>query len=168
MASETKFCCVCGAPLPRGRNKYCSFDCQKTTYKRKKSEEIQCQYCGKKFLGRSDRKYCSTECANKHEEEKKIQYWKEGIWIINPNFKMPKSIKSYLLEKAEYKCEECGFSGNNKKTGKTILQIHQKDGNCSNNKEENLQVLCPNCHAMTENYMALNKGKSARKKRYKK
>ena len=26
--------------------------------------------------------------------------------------------------------------------------------------------LCPNCHAMTENYMALNKGKSSRKKRY--
>lgn len=29
-------------------------------------------------------------------------------------------------------------------------------------------VICPNCHAMTENYMALNKGNSGRDKRYKK
>ena len=53
-------------------------------------------------------------------------------------------------------------------TGNSILQFHHIDGDSSNNKEENLQVLCPNCHAMTENYMALNKGKSARINRYKK
>ena len=38
---------------------------------------------------------------------------------------------------------------------------------CGNNSINNLKVLCPNCHAMTENYMALNKGYSARDKRYK-
>ena len=66
-----------------------------------------------------------------------------------------------------YKCEECGFEGYNKTTNNTILQIHHIDGDCENNKPENLQVLCPNCHAMTENYMALNKGKSSRTTRYK-
>ena len=53
------------------------------------------------------------------------------------------------------------------KTGNSILQFHHKDGNSNNNSPENIQVLCPNCHAMTENYMALNKGHSARDKRYK-
>ena len=24
--------------------------------------------------------------------------------------------------------------------------VHHIDGNCTNNKEENLQLLCPNCH----------------------
>ena len=37
----------------------------------------------------------------------------------------------------------------------------------NNNDISNLQILCPNCHAMTENYMSLNKGKSGRKNRYK-
>ena len=54
------------------------------------------------------------------------------------------------------------------KTGNTILQIHHIDGNSKNNSPDNLQVICPNCHAKTENYMALNKGNSGRDKRYKK
>ena len=48
------------------------------------------------------------------------------------------------------------------------MQIHHINGNSSDNSLGNLKVLCPNCHAMTENYMALNKGKSSRDKRYKK
>ena len=32
----------------------------------------------------------------------------------------------------------------------------------------NLQVICPNCHAMTDTFMALNKGRSSRSKRYNK
>lgn len=59
-------------------------------------------------------------------------------------------------------------SGVNKFTNKTILQIHHIDGNASNNNEENLQVICPNCHAMTDTFMALNKGRSSRSKRYNK
>lgn len=42
----------------------------------------------------------------------------------------------------------------------------QIDGDCYNNNLTNLQVLCPNCHAMTENYGRRNT-KSTRKKRYK-
>ena len=80
---------------------------------------------------------------------------------------LPKSIRQFLYEKASYKCEECGFEGYNKAANNTILQIHHIDGNSGNNSINNLKVLCPNCHAMTENYMALNKGYSARDKRYK-
>ena len=46
------------------------------------------------------------------------------------------------------------------------IPFHHIDGNSGNNIIENLRVLCPNCHAMTENFMALNKGKSSRKERY--
>ena len=55
------------------------------------------------------------------------------------------------------KCDVCGFSGINPYTNKTILQIHHKDGDATNTTEENLQVLCPNCHAMTENFGSRNK-----------
>ena len=52
-------------------------------------------------------------------------------------------------------------------TGNSILQFHHIDGDAYNSNVENIAVLCPNYHAMTENYMALNKGKSARINRYK-
>jgi predicted HNH restriction endonuclease len=42
-------------------------------------------------------------------------------------------------------------------TGNIPLQIHHIDGDATNNKEENLQLLCPNCHTLTENYGSLNK-----------
>ena len=42
-------------------------------------------------------------------------------------------------------------------TGLSILQIHHIDGDATNNKEQNLQVLCPNHHAMTEHFGSRNK-----------
>lgn len=50
----------------------------------------------------------------------------------------------------ENRCECCGLI---KWNGKPItLQLHHVDGNKNNNKLENLQLLCPNCHSQTDNY----------------
>lgn len=50
----------------------------------------------------------------------------------------------------EYKCECCGI---NEWNGKQIkLQLHHKNGKHSDNRKENLQILCPNCHTQTENW----------------
>ena len=50
----------------------------------------------------------------------------------------------------EYKCEICG---NSEWMGKPIpLQLHHIDGEHTNNELSNLQILCPNCHAQTDNY----------------
>ena len=32
------------------------------------------------------------------------------------------------------------------------IELHHIDGNRFNNKLDNLQILCPNCHALTDNY----------------
>jgi hypothetical protein len=48
------------------------------------------------------------------------------------------------FHKVEEKCSNCGI---NEWRGEPIrLDIDHKDGNCINNKLENLQYLCPNCH----------------------
>ena len=54
------------------------------------------------------------------------------------------------MQKHNYKCELCGWNKVNPHTGKIPLEIHHKDGNWQNNKEDNLQVLCPNCHSLGE------------------
>lgn len=75
-------------------------------------------------------------------------------------------IRKYMLQKNNYCCEQCGFNIVNPYTNKSILQIHHLDGNYKNDCEENLQLLCPNCHALTDNYGARNvgKGRQQRKK----
>lgn len=53
------------------------------------------------------------------------------------------------LEQNE-RCNVCGYSLFNIKTGP--YNLHHKDGNRENNKRENLEVLCANCHMMTDNW----------------
>jgi predicted HNH restriction endonuclease len=70
-----------------------------------------------------------------------------------------------MLEKTGCACEICGCNWVNPKSGKPIVEIHHIDGDAFNNKEDNLQVLCPNHHAMTETFKNNNeKGRSKRLK----
>lgn len=64
------------------------------------------------------------------------------------------------------RCEDCGWCSINPTTGNVPVQLHHIDGNHENNKPSNVKLLCPNCHSLTENYMALNKGTQKAGKRY--
>lgn len=58
----------------------------------------------------------------------------------------------------EYKCENCGCDGH-WQNGIIALDLHHKDGDNTNNELDNLCFLCPNCHALTDNYRGKNKSK---------
>ena len=69
------------------------------------------------------------------------------------------------MNKNSCKCEICGWGETNKYTNTIPLEIHHMDGNYRNNSEENLQLLCPNCHSLTETVKSHNKsGRKSRKK----
>lgn len=63
-------------------------------------------------------------------------------------------IKALLADGREYKCECCGISTWQGKT--IILQLHHRDGDRTNNKRENLAILCPNCHSQTDTFSGKN------------
>lgn len=73
-------------------------------------------------------------------------------------------VRRFILEKSNYACEECGFNTPHPDDGKTILEIDHIDGDSSNNKNENLRALCPNCHALTSTYRRRNKYNTHRRK----
>ena len=54
-----------------------------------------------------------------------------------------------------HKCECCGITEWNGKPAP--LELDHIDGNHYNNNLDNLQILCPNCHAQTDTYRGKNK-----------
>jgi hypothetical protein len=62
-----------------------------------------------------------------------------------------KRLRKFLLEEANNTCQKCG---NDTWLGEPIwLEVHHIDDNNSNNKKENLMVVCLNCHAsLDKNY----------------
>lgn len=139
--------------------------------RKQKMGEKFCEYCGKQLTKRqilSGNIYCSQKCDIDRKYEESINLWKQGENNgYNGNDKQIKPfIKRYLQEKYNNSCEVCGYNEVNPFTGKSILQVHHIDGDCTNNEEENLQLLCPNCHAKTENYGGRNKNSKRHRKVY--
>lgn len=123
----------------------------------KKKITKKCSFCYA-VLKDNRNKYCNRECAFAGIAANKLRSWKTGEHDgCNGKTKaLAPFIRRYMLEKANYKCEECGWSGVNPYSNKTTLQVDHVDGNCTNNNEENLKVLCPNCHSLTPTYGRLN------------
>ena len=44
------------------------------------------------------------------------------------------------------------------------LEVEHIDGNYLNNSEENLDLICPNCHSLTATYKGANKGKGRKER----
>lgn len=71
--------------------------------------------------------------------------------------------KDALVALRGHKCENCGLT---QWLGDDIpLEVHHLDGDHLNNEMSNLKLLCPNCHAKTENYRGKNISSQSKKKK---
>lgn len=165
-----KYCKCCGKELSGSQTQYCSSSCaakiNNSLYKKRQKTIHYCVNCGKE-LSRNHR-FCSNACQCEYEYNEIVNKWLNGEHVgCSKNGEISPFLRKYLLHLKEHKCENCGYDKKNPYTGNDILEIHHIDGDCYNNRPENLQVLCPNCHALTENYGRRNFN-STRKLRYNK
>ncbi len=168
--SNPKTCKHCGNPIlfyyssKETREKdFCSHSCSAKFNNPLNKEVRHCLNCNKE-LEWWEKKFCSRSCDwdNRYKEE--ILKWKSGE-IVFKTEDIPSRVRKYLFEKNNNKCEKCEWSENNIHTNKIPLQVHHIDGNHKNNIESNLQLLCPNCHSLTETYGSRNKGNGRDKRR---
>ena len=96
----------------------------------------------------------NTDLHFKPAEAKPI----EDILVADSNYQSDK-LKRRLIQEGlkDNICERCRLS---EWQGVPIpLELHHINGNNRDNRLENLALLCPNCHALTESYRGKNKSR---------
>lgn len=119
-----------------------------------------CMQCGSK-KSTSVSKFCSIDCFHEYRKDDFLKKWLNGenTAVLKTSSGVSRRIRMYLMEIQNHSCVKCGWSKINETTGKVPLEINHIDGNWKNNKPENLELICPNCHSLTPTYKALNMGK---------
>lgn len=116
---------------------------------------------------------CKPETLNSYLKKMEIEYTGnqggKGIKTSNQyktaeEYAQGTVVKSHILKLKlirdgvkEEKCELCGLA--EWQGVKIPLELHHKDGDHFNNEIENLQILCPNCHAIQNGNSGANVGR---------
>lgn len=85
---------------------------------------------------------CSHWTGQGWNKDKQLKDWTDYSRVAR--------LKKHLIKKKEHKCECCFLS--EWLSCPITLEVHHIDGDRTNNVFENLQLLCCNCHATTDNW----------------
>jgi hypothetical protein len=171
-----RVCPECGEQIFNRDNKFCNRSCAASNNNRKYpkweslKQTIKCLNCPEEIsyivghplsINNKPRKYCSVQCQKDYEwQERVIIIESGGIESISKYEPTQRDIlKGYLIWKHGEKCMECGWCEVNKWTGIIPIQIEHIDGNPHNQSLDNLALLCPSCHSLTEFFGSRGKGR---------
>lgn len=159
--SKKKCCVVCGKELGRNAKKYCTIECKNNSLKERCYKKV-CECCGKGFSTiKKDAKFCSNGCHSKAEHEKAYKDFLENNEKYCRGNYTPKTFKGEFLNEQNGVCAICGCKPEH--NGKPLVFVLDHiDGDASNNKRENLRMVCPNCDSQLDTFKSKNKNSTRR------
>lgn len=149
------YCLIgCGNPVfSRSlKAKYCSTACAKLRFEQRRGNCLQCAT----KLKTNQYKYCSIHCQRAFEFQSRVTELESGNYST---YSCNQFIRRYPIHRFGEKCSRCGWARRHAKTGRVPVEVEHIDGDWRNNSVENLTLLCPNCHSLTNTFRALNRGR---------
>lgn len=118
----------------------------------------RCPNCNKEVKLYASRMstFCSFKCQHEYHHKLKYQKLIEGDPSIMRATYSPVPFKKDILEEQGGVCAICGCKPehNNKPL---VFILDHIDGHASNNKRDNLRMICPNCDSQLDTYKSKNK-----------
>jgi hypothetical protein len=130
-----------------------------------KKEKKECTNCKEQYLStQKNSKYCSKQCEFEYKTTETYNHYLNNQIDYCYSNKGMRFVKKHILKEQNNSCEICKMENvwNNKPI---IFILDHINGDASNNKRENLRLICPNCDSQLDTYKSKNKN-SARKERY--
>lgn len=121
-----------------------------------------CEYCGKEYDTKfKDSKFCSNQCQqNKVHEDCYKDFLENNDKYCRGNY-TPKYFKKEFIEEQGGVCAICGCKPEH--NGKPLVFVLDHiDGDASNNRRDNLRMICPNCDSQLETFKSKNKNSTRR------
>lgn len=138
-------CHVCGkefyrSPKVKAASKSGFCFCSHACFSKYQTVLCSCPLCGQAFKAGLNKKYCSKTCANK--ARKGIKYF---TGQRKSKYSTYRSYRQALIKLRGEVCELCGYKEHPK-----ILVVHHIIKRCDGGTNDltNLQLICPNCHAL--------------------
>lgn len=139
--SRTSTCSFCRTSFTpnKERQKFCSVQCLRN-FQQENRQSLECLCCGKICVYEKRRrcnanKFCSHQCA--------AIFASLNTTLSDPNLPMHNlryKYKAFVFY--GFKCMRCGWDQDAR-----VLAVHHKHGKRNGNGLDNLEVLCPTCHA---------------------
>ena len=127
----------------------------------REKKEKQCLNCGNDIPNRNV--YCNNKCQSEYELKQSFKLLEEGKFEELGRMDTIDSLsKKYLIHKNGNECMKCGWNEVNPHTGRVPIQLNHIDGNPENHSLDNVELLCPNCHSLTEYFGRRGKGRKWR------
>jgi hypothetical protein len=127
----------------------------------RKKYEIICLNCGKNIVGFKTQKFCSSLCSSEYIHKEAYRKFYEGDGNYSTGYYTPKAFKDFFLKEQDNKCAICGNPPVWMEK-KLMFVIDHIDGDCSNNKRQNIRFICPNCDSQTNTFKSKTKNSKRR------